>query len=40
MGFWVVGSNPTIHNNDSNFFRLSPIHVELEKYPPYGIPRK
>ena len=28
MGFWVVGSIPTIHNN--KLFRFS--HVELEKY--------
>ena len=31
MGFWVVGSIPTIHNN--KVFRFS--HVELEKYPPW-----
>ena len=35
MGFWVVGSIPTIHNNKN--FRFP--HVGLEKTLP-GIPRK
>ena len=31
MGFWVMGSIPTIHNN-----KLSDCpHVELEKYSPW-----
>ena len=35
MGFWVVGSIPTIHNN--KLLRFSPLllHVELEKYSPW-----
>ena len=30
MGFWVVGSIPTIHNSNFSDFP----HVELEKYSP------